>query len=183
MESTYTNTSNTNLYIALKNPFRYRGYYYDSETGLYYLNSRYYDPEIGRFINIDDISVLDITNIALNGINLYAYCLNNPVNEADESGYFILSFLIGLGIAVGVGALAGGTAYVVTEVVSYATTGEWNWSWANFFGSIIGGGIGGAISFMLPGLGVVGGAFLTGAISTAVSMGLQKCLGRNELFF
>ena len=79
-------------YIAIKNPFRYRGYYYDVETGLYYLNSRYYDPELGRFISIDDISVLDITNIAVNGLNLYAYCLNNPVNDVDTEGNF--GFLI-----------------------------------------------------------------------------------------
>ena len=76
------------------NPFRYRGYYFDTETGLYYLNSRYYDLELGRFINIDDISVLDITNIALNGLYLYAYCLNNPVNEVDESGYLVWFFAI-----------------------------------------------------------------------------------------
>ena len=61
-ESSYTNISNNNLYIALKNPFRYRSYYFDQETSLYYLNSRYYDPRTGRFINVDDISVLDITN-------------------------------------------------------------------------------------------------------------------------
>ncbi len=80
------NESNTSLYIALKNPFRYRSYYYDFETGLYYLNSRYYDPEIGRFINIDDIEILDTTKGFANGINLFAYCLNNPINDADSNG-------------------------------------------------------------------------------------------------
>ncbi len=80
----YTNNGSNNKFIAELNPFRYRGYYYDIETGLYYLNSRYYDPEIGRFINADDISYLDPESI--NGLNLYAYCVNNPTNLSDETG-------------------------------------------------------------------------------------------------
>ena len=66
------------------NPFRYRGYYYDTETGLYYLNSRYYDPEVGRFINAD--GVIDPTSVL--GTNLYAYCGNNPINRVDPTGHF-----------------------------------------------------------------------------------------------
>ena len=70
--------------IATKNPIRYRSYYYDDETELYYLKSRYYDPEVGRFITIDDISYLapDI----INGLNLYAYCGNNPIAYIDSTG-------------------------------------------------------------------------------------------------
>ena len=65
------------------NPLRYRGYYYDTETGLYYLNSRYYDPEVGRFINADgQISTGDIS-----GTNLFAYCGNNPVMRVDSNGH------------------------------------------------------------------------------------------------
>ena len=67
------------------NPFRYRGYYYDTETGLYYLNSRYYDPQVKRFINADDISYLG-ANGDMQGFNLYAYCSNNPVNMYDFDG-------------------------------------------------------------------------------------------------
>ena len=59
------------------NPIRYRGYYYDKETGLYYLQSRYYDPETGRFISQDDTAYL--APESLTGLNLYAYCNNNPV--------------------------------------------------------------------------------------------------------
>lgn len=70
--------------IATKNPIRYRGYCYDEETGLYYLKSRYYDPEIGRFITIDSISYLNAESI--NGLNLYAYCGNNPVMRTDATG-------------------------------------------------------------------------------------------------
>ena len=70
--------------IGNLNPFRYRGYFYDVETGLYYLKSRYYDPEIGRFITIDGIEYLDPKTI--NGLNLYAYCGNNPVMYTDPNG-------------------------------------------------------------------------------------------------
>jgi len=70
--------------FATNNPFRYRSYYYDTETGLYFLQTRYYDPEIGRFITIDDISYLAPDTI--NGLNLYAYCGNNPVMRTDSQG-------------------------------------------------------------------------------------------------
>ena len=70
--------------IAAINPFRYRGYYLDDETGLYYLNARYYDPEIGRFISPDSIDYLDPESI--NGLNIYVYCGNNPVMNVDPSG-------------------------------------------------------------------------------------------------
>ena len=65
------------------NPCRYRGYVYDKETGYYYLQSRYYDPEIGRFINAD---ALVATGQGLLGNNMFAYCGNNPVVYSDESG-------------------------------------------------------------------------------------------------
>ena len=80
-------TENTDAgFIGNINPFRYRGCYYDEETNLYYLQSRYYDPEIRRFINADDITY--ITPEDLNGCNLYAYCGNNPVNRWDPTGHF-----------------------------------------------------------------------------------------------
>ena len=65
------------------NPLRYRSYVYDTETGYYYLQSRYYDPEIGRFINAD---ALVTTGQGLLGNNMFAYCLNNPVNGSDPCG-------------------------------------------------------------------------------------------------
>ena len=72
--------------IALINPIRYRGYYFDSETGLYYVNSRYYDPEIGRWINADN--AIPSTSESVQGYNLFAYCFNNPVNMDDHSGHW-----------------------------------------------------------------------------------------------
>jgi len=89
--------------IGELNPFRYRGYYYDSETGLYYLQSRYYDPAMGRFINADIINY--ISPLDINGNNLYSYCFNNPIAYYDPTGHFPwLLFL--LGAAVGFGATA-----------------------------------------------------------------------------
>ena len=70
------------------NPFRYRGYFYDIESGLYYLNSRYYDPEIGRFINADATGVIGATPMGLTDKNLFAYCDNNPVMRIDVDGQF-----------------------------------------------------------------------------------------------
>ena len=74
-----------NTHIGILNPFRYRSYYFDHGIGLYFLKTRYYDPEIGRFMTIDDLSYLDPESI--NGLNLYAYCGNNPVMYADPSGH------------------------------------------------------------------------------------------------
>ena len=65
-------------FIGYVNPIRYRGYYYDSETGLYYLNARYYDPEIGRFISADETLA--------GGFNLFEYCTNNPIRFVDAKG-------------------------------------------------------------------------------------------------
>ena len=69
--------------MAEINPIRYRGYYYDSETGLYYLNSRYYDPETGRFVNADSYVS---TGQGITAYNMFAYCLNDPVNYIDPTG-------------------------------------------------------------------------------------------------
>ena len=73
-------------HYAHQNPFRYRGYYYDAESGLYYLQSRYYDPVTGRFVNADDTSVLGESPMDVTDKNLYSYCDNNPVNRDDNSG-------------------------------------------------------------------------------------------------
>ena len=70
--------------IGAKNPYRYKGYYYDTETGLYYLQSRYYDPGIMRFINADE---------RINENNLYVYCKNEPINRGNRNGYSCISFL------------------------------------------------------------------------------------------
>ncbi len=76
-----TDTAN----LAKQNPFRYRGYYYDAETKLYYLQSRYYDPEVGRFLNADDVDFIGYSGENLS-YNAFAYCESNPMNNSDEKG-------------------------------------------------------------------------------------------------
>ena len=75
-------------HIANSNPLRYRGYFFDTETGFYYLLSRYYDPETGRFINPDNDTVLNMDYENIVQYNLYAYCFNNPINMFDDGGYW-----------------------------------------------------------------------------------------------
>ena len=104
--TSYYNSGSTTT--ATKNPFKYRGYYYDVNLGFYYLQSRYYDPVIGRFLNADDTSYLG-ANGDLVSYNLYAYCSNNPVNYTDPTGKFI-NILIGASVG-----------FVVSTVVSIAS--------------------------------------------------------------
>ena len=169
-ESSYTNISNNNLYIALKNPFRYRSYYYDQETSLYYLNSRYYDPRTGRFINVDDLSVLDITNIALNGINLYAYCLNNPVNDIDSEGnlswwqwlLFGIGAVLVIASAVVLTIASGGTALGVFGTIAVGTAK----------GVLIGAGVGTALGAIGGGIySAVTGADFWSSVASGAAMG------------
>jgi RHS repeat-associated protein len=101
---TITNDT-TNYTIAHANPFRYRSYYYDEDTKLYYLKARYYSPEFRRFISPDDTSYLNPESV--NGLNLYCYCNNNPVMLTDPQGTAgAIVWLVAL--CVGVGALVGG---------------------------------------------------------------------------
>ena len=95
--------------IGEDNPFRYRGYYYDEETGLYYLNQRYYNPEWGRFISSDN--VLGETGTLLSH-NTYAYCGNNPVIRADEDGEF-WNFIVGAVIGAAIGVVSNGIANAI----------------------------------------------------------------------
>ena len=104
------------------NAFTYRGYYYDKESGLYYLINRYYDPVTGRFISPDDVGYLDFESFF--GTNRYAYCLDNPVNYIDPIGHFtITTFLISLAIGVLI-----------------------SWGLSEVFGSQIAGGISSTVS-------------------------------------
>ena len=81
--------------IGALNPLRYRGYVWDAETGLYLTGTRYYDPEIGRFINADSL----IDNRGIITQNLFQYCGNNPVNNADPSGN-LFGAIVGIGLLV-----------------------------------------------------------------------------------
>ena len=99
------------------NPIRYRSYYCDKETGLYYLKTRYYDPETCRFISMDDMSYLDPTTV--NGLNLYCYCLNNPIMYRDEDGHNAewWEWLGAIGrIITGIGAAIAGVLVIASGV-------------------------------------------------------------------
>ena len=106
--------------MAEANPLRYRGYYYDRETGFYYLNSRYYDPKIGRFINADSYVS---TGQGIVGYNMFAYCGNNPVNRSDAEGRFWDTFfdIFSLGVSI-------------YDVFSDPTDG---WAWAGLVGDAV----------------------------------------------
>lgn len=97
--------------VANVNPFRYRSYYYDTETGFYYLNSRYYDPRVGRFINTDVPEMMLLSDNIL-GTNLFAYCNNNPVNYSDTTGYSPIWYHL----AQGLWLLSTGLAAVISAV-------------------------------------------------------------------
>ena len=173
--------------IGAINPFRYRGYYYDTETGLYLVTSRYYNPEWCRFLNADSIEYLDPSNI--NGMNLYAYCLNNPVNYYDPDGHWAMPnwlkwviggvVIIGLGIATLAtgGAAAGVAGFIVAGAFKGAVIGA-------ISGALVSGTIGGIISAVAGNSfwggfangaadGFMSGAIIggiTGAISSSVQV-------------
>ena len=109
--------------ILGKNPFRYRCYYYDTETGFYYLNARYYDPQTRRFISADD-HVLQ-TGENAKGYNLYSYCQNMPVGMADYNGHSMTLTLtlalpaIGAALSTVAAPVAAGAAIGITAAVTF----------------------------------------------------------------
>ena len=119
-----TSTQDTSgVSLATLNPFRYRKYVYDPETGLYCLGSRYYDPEVGRFVNADDTDVIFAKPQELYHKNLYVYCDNNPVVRRDLQGYFweTLFDIVSLG----------------TSVVEVCVNPGDPWNWAGLIGDAI----------------------------------------------
>ena len=101
----------TNYDLAHDNPIRYRGYYYDEDTGLYYLNARYYNPEWRRFISPDDTAYIDAETP--NGLNLYCYCGNDPVMYKQtpiSSNYTITTTAISIGCSNNVAGSSGPVA-------------------------------------------------------------------------
>ena len=113
------NTVSDASHIANVNPIRYRGYYYDVETGFYYLQSRYYDPEVGRFINADGVMG---ANNDMATYNLFVYCGNNPVVRYDDSGLLWKELISGVLhaannflVAIGVDTAAVGSFFLMME--------------------------------------------------------------------
>ena len=139
--------------LGAQNPFRYRGYVYDHECGLYYLQSRYYDPELGRFINADAFTS---TGQGIIGNNMFAYCGNNPVISADHNGEW---FTLVIGAAAGA---------LISGVTTWLNGGNKD--------EIIVSAVCGAFSGILAaaGVGGVAGQMIIGAVSSAVDSGYQN---------
>ena len=136
-------------FIGNINPFRYKGYYYDKETQLYWVSSRYYSPELCRWISPDSIDYLDPESI--NGLNLYCYCHNNPIMYVDPDGHMpkwaqwvvgglaiaglVVATVLTCGVAgagaaaVGAAMLAGGLVSAGINVVDQLSDGgEFDWT-------------------------------------------------------
>ena len=176
VEKTIIENNNVSKY----NPFIYKGYYYDEETELYYCNTRYYSPEIGRWISIDDVDYLDPESVS--GLNLYCYCINDPINKYDPSGHFVISAII---IGAGIGFL---TSYI-SDVISEMQDG-FDWSdfntfednWLKYVGATLGGAIGGlgaglATTILANGVGNMVEAAFSGDISNFGDAMIQFALG------
>jgi RHS repeat-associated protein len=118
--------------LAQSNPIRYRSYYYDTDTGFYYLQSRYYDRAIKRFINADSVNYLG-ANGDFTSLNLYAYCGNNPVYRQDSCGKYFETAL--------------DIASLVADVIDIAANPANPWAWGSLAADVA--------SLILP--GVTGG--------------------------
>jgi len=176
------------------NPFMYKGYFYDSETGWYYLNSRYYDSTIGRFINADG-EIGEIGDIASQ--NLFAYCGNNPIMCVDEDGNKLKwwqKVLIGVAVIAVVAVIAAvtvataGTGTVAACMALGALTGAIKGAAIGAVtGAVIGGAVGaisvraqtgswdGALQVALEGaLDGAASGFMLGAISGAILGGITS---------
>ena len=179
--------------MADVNPIRYRGYYYDAETGFYYLNTRYYDPEIRRFVNADNYELLPELAGVYGQVNLYNYCNNNPVMYTDPTGESWSDFwgwvttgfmtigavaLIGVAaftsvatfgalpaimIGAGVGALAGMSGSIISQG-GFANANPWNVAISGAIGGTI-GAVSGAASYGFSAIGQGIGQTLGGALS------------------
>lgn len=156
--------------VCYKNPFLYKGYYYEHSMGLYYLESRYYDPYIRRFISQDNIDYLEPTSFS--GLNLYAYCGNNPVNYYDPSGNLFITAAITAALAswgilaiVGIVSSAvvlGGTAQLISNALAGKTGKD---MWEGVIGVALGSSANALALLCLP-------SFLgNAALATAVAIG------------
>ena len=153
--------------LADINPLRYRGYYYDSETGFYYLQSRYYDPEIGRFINADSYASTDATGLL--STNMFAYCENDPVNKSDPTGE-VAPILV----AMAGGAMVGLAEQFMTDVIYAMVTGQSLDACFSSVGTYVSSAVGGAMS-VLPGGGVMR-AFSELVLTTTIQTSIDAAL-------
>ena len=143
--------------MASANPLRYRGYYYDTETGFYYLQSRYYDPATRRFINADVYNSTDSSDAV--SCNMFAYCGNNPTSRSDETGDF-WNFIVGAVVGAVVNAVSTAVDAVKEGGLDALSDGK---TWAKIGVSAATGAINGAVA--ASGLGMFAQAGISAATS------------------
>ena len=166
-------TSNNSSYtIDELNPLRYRGYVFDQDTGLYYLQSRYYNPEWGRFINAD---AFVSTGQGILGNNMFAYCGNNPVSRADDGGE-CWHIIAGAAVGAIVGAVATAVDAVKEDGWDALTSGK---TWAKMGVSAICGGINGVVAS--SGAHLIVGGIVGGATGFVESLGHELIDNNGEM--
>jgi len=148
--------------LAAINPCSYRCYDYDEESGYYYLQSRYYNPQTGRFLNADDTKYLSVCD-SISSYNLFSYCKNNPITYEDKTG------TIAITTCVIIGMIAGGIIGGIASKLIYGKVNGW---W------VLGGAVAGGV------LGYVGGAFFgasgikAGTLAAKIKMSKVRWLGK-----
>ena len=173
--SPFGNTTFVNNSAAYAVSNRYTGQIADDETGLYYYGARYYDPQLGRFIQPDTIVQSPAT---AQTFNRYSYCDNNPINFADPTGHFFIALLV----CIIIGAIVGGASAAATGgniglgILGGAIGGLFagvGGILVGEVGAVVGGAIGGVVNAEITG-GNVGLSALTGAISGAISFSVGQ---------
>ena len=164
----YTEVENAGT-IEQQNHFYYKGYCLDKETGLYYCNSRYYDPSIGRWISPDDIGYLDYAVIG--GSNLYVYCVNNPVMYVDPNGCSPLEWYHWLAIGVGAALVIASGGILIAAALGHIST-------ATLVGAVTIGAAKGAL--VGAGVGIVGGAIGGGIYSGVTDADFWTSVGQGS---
>jgi RHS repeat-associated protein len=167
-----TYTDNTSVFPVSD---RYTGQIIDDETGLYYYGARYYDPQLGRFIQPDTTVQSAATPQTL---NRYAYCGNNPLNNVDPTGHFFFEIIIGIiiGAAIGAGTAAATGGNIGLGALTGAIGGLLGGLGAvagGLAGGVAGGAIGGIVNAEITG-GNIGYGALLGAIGGAITFGIGK---------
>ena len=164
------------LSLGNLNPFRYKGYYYDNESGMYYCKSRYYVAYWLLWLNMDRIEYLDNTNIG--NINLFSYCNNNPVMMIDDKGNmpkWAKNFIIG-------GAIIAALAVATVVTAGIAGVGVGAAFGAGFTGTAIGSGASGLAAtvagsaFAGAKVGGITSMLASGVMTAATGGGLEQVL-------
>ena len=130
-------------HIGNINPFRYRGYYYDAEIAKYYLQSRYYDAQTGRFVNGDTTELLHLSAGIL-PLNLYSYCCSNPLMLTDIDGFFGWSAVLAVGLTA---SLIGAISQIASNILAGC---KGNKIFQGVFGAAIGSGVNATLLLLIP---------------------------------